>query len=279
MTTAVLKNAVRDKYLYIIGIIILAIYLPALYDLVLDWYNDPNYSHGFLVPLISIYLVWRKREEIADIKTESSPVGLFLIFGAVILFILGNGASEYFTVRLSLVVLMFGVALYHLGYPMIKKTWFAFFFLLFMIPIPYVIYFAATFQMQLLASKITTSLLSGIGMTVVRQGNIIALPNQTLEVAEACSGLRSLISLLALGALFAYTYQKKFSAQIIMFLSTIPIAVLANVFRVFTTSVIVYAAEIDATAEPMHTLMGASVFIIAFILLLIEGAILRKVFK
>jgi exosortase len=122
-------------------------------------------------------------------------------------------------------------------------------------------------------------LLNGIGMTVLRQGNIIILPDQTLEVAEACSGMRSLVSLLALGAIYAYMTQNKLSAQIILFASTVPIAVAGNIFRVFTTALIVYVSDVGVTEEPMHSIMGSSVFIVAFLLLFIFGAILRRLFK
>jgi exosortase len=254
-------------------------YLPALAGLVSDWYHDANYSHGFLVPLISGYLFWIKRKELAEIKISSSGVGLFIIGAGMILFILGNGASEYFTVRFSFVVTLFGIILYNFGKAITRRVWFALFFLLFMIPIPYVIYFSATFPMQLLASKITIALLNLTGMPAVRQGNIIYLPNQALEVAEACSGVRSLVSLLALGALYAYISQKKFPAQVLLFLSTIPLAVIGNIFRVLVTSIIVYATDAHVTDEPLHTIMGASVFAIAFVTLFILSAILRKFYR
>ena len=267
------------RFIYLIAAILLAVYLPALVDLVSDWATDSNYSHGFLVPIISAYLIWRKRKELAAIEICSSKAGLAIIIAGLILFIMGNGASEYFTVRISLVVIIFGLALYFFGGPMIKRTWFELLFLVFMIPIPYVIYFSATFPMQLLASKVTVAVLNLIGMPVVRQGNIIHLPEHSLEVAEACSGMRSLVSLLALGAIYAYLTQKRFSAKAILFLSTIPIAVLGNVFRVFITALIVYTTDLSITEEPIHSIMGATVFVIAFIFLLIFGAILRKVFK
>jgi len=122
-------------------------------------------------------------------------------------------------------------------------------------------------------------MLNLIGMTVVRQGNIINLPNQTLEVAEACSGMRSLVSLLALGAIYAYMTQKKAPAKIILFLSTIPIAVVGNISRVFITALIVYTINANVTDEPIHSIMGASVFVVAIVLLFVFGAILRRLFK
>jgi len=259
--------------------LLIVVYLPALYDLVADWYTDPNYSHGFLVPVISAWLIWKKRAELAVIPRTGSNLGLIVIVFGMLLFLLGNGASEYFTVRLSLVITIFGLVLYLYGQPLIRHTWFEILFLIFMIPIPYVIYFSATFPMQLFASKVTVNLLSLLGMPVLRQGNIIHLPEQMLEVAEACSGLRSLISLLALGALYAYTTQRRLSGKIILFLSTIPIAIIGNVFRVFVTALLAYTLETSVTTEPLHTMMGLSVFVVAFILLFIFGAIVRRILK
>ena len=148
-----------------------------------------------------------------------------------------------------------------------------------MIPIPYVLYYAATFPMQLLASKITAVSLSLIGMDVVRQGNIIHIPGYSLEVADACSGMRSLVSLLALGALYAHLSQRRLTSKVILFLSTVPIAVAANVFRVFVTALIAHTVTTEVTQEPLHTIMGLSVFVVAFVLLFVLGAILRKLFR
>jgi exosortase len=123
------------------------------------------------------------------------------------------------------------------------------------------------------------SLLDSVGMAIARQGNIIHLAGTSLEVAEACSGLRSLVSLLALGALFAYLTQRRFAGQAILFLATIPIAVAANVFRVFSTAVLVSLVSVEVTAEPLHTIMGMSVFVFSFVCLAILGFILGKIFR
>ncbi|MBN2226855.1 MAG: exosortase/archaeosortase family protein [candidate division Zixibacteria bacterium] len=269
----------KDRPAYIAFGLLVLFYLPAIYDLVIDWYTDPNYSHGFLVPIISAYLLWKKRTELVSLPQSGNNAGLIVIILGMILFVLGNGASEYFTVRFSLVVMIFGLVLYLCGTPLVRRTWFEILFLVFMIPIPYVIYFSATFPMQLFASKVTVTLLSLLGMPVIRQGNIIHLPNQMLEVAEACSGLRSLISLLALGALYAYMTQRQLSGKIILFLSTIPIAIIGNVFRVFVTALLAYTLETSVTTEPIHTIMGLSVFVVAFVLLFVFGAILRWILR
>ena len=171
--------------------------------LVSDWFNDDNYSHGFLIIPVALFLIWSKRNELVfPAKPSRSAILLFAIgaFG----FILGIAAKELFTTRMSLLIIISGIALYHLGNENFKKVWFAFAFLAFMVPIPATIYYSATIPMQLFSSKITNFVLHMMGMPAIRQGNIIYLPQYTLEVVEACSGLRSLVSLLALSSLYGY---------------------------------------------------------------------------
>jgi len=265
---------------YLPFIALLVVYAPALYELIVNWSQDSNYSHGFLVPLVSAWLLWQKRAELKAAVQSTDNFGLAIMIVAGLMFVLGNAGAEYFTMRLSFVVALFGLTMFLFGRSIVRLVWFELAFLCFMIPIPYVIYYALTFPMQLFASKVTAGILSSIGMAVYRQGNILHLPDGTsLEVAEACSGMRSLVSLLALGALYAYLTQKRFSAKVILFLSTIPIAVAANVFRVFVTALLATAVTSDVTAEPVHSLMGLSVFVVSFILLFGFGAILKAVFK
>ncbi|MDZ4723248.1 MAG: exosortase/archaeosortase family protein [candidate division Zixibacteria bacterium] len=280
-TTAVAssKPSLQNIWYLIPFIILIGIYAPALSDLIVNWYEDDNYSHGFLVPLVSGYLIWTQRKQLSAIVLSHDILGIVPIVIGMGLFILGNGASEYFTVRFSFLLVLCGLVCYLFGRAIVRANWFAFFFLLFMIPIPYVIYYAATFPMQAFATTITVFVLDTVGMGVVRQGNIIHIAGHSLEVAEACSGMRSLVSLLALGALFAHTSQRRFLPQIILFLSTIPIAVFANVVRVFTTTVLVGSGFAEVTTEPWHSIMGLMVFVIAFVMLFVVGLILKQVFK
>lgn len=259
--------------------LLLIIYLPALIDLVGDWWRDSNYSHGFLIPVVSGYLLWKKRDELRAAASQTDYRGLVLVALGMLMFVFANGGAEYFTLRVSFVVSLFGLIWFLFGRIVIGKSWFELAFLIFMIPIPYVIYFAATFPMQLLASKITASILNLIGMGAIRQGNIIHIQGYSLEVAEACSGMRSVMALLALGALYAYTTQRRFSGKLILFLSTIPIAVVANVIRVFVTSLLAYTVTEKVTHEPLHSIMGLSVFVIAFILMFLVGQLLKRVLR
>lgn len=271
------KNNKAARFYPVPFLLLLAVFAPVLVELVSDWYNDPNYSHGFLVPLVSIYLFWTRREELSRIAVLSSPSGLLVITVGILLFIIANGAAEFFTVRLSFVIILIGLIQYLFGTTFVKSIWFELAFLLFMIPIPYVIYFMATAPMQLLASKVSFVSLNALGMDIVRQGNILHIPGYSLEVAEACSGLRSLISLLALGGLYAHLTQRWLPFKIILFLATIPLAIIANVFRVFATTVAAAFIGDEITNEPLHTLFGLSVFLVAFVGLFVLGRLLERI--
>lgn len=256
-----------------------AIYLPALYDLVIEWYTDPNYSHGFLIPIISGFLLWKKRETILSAPRATDYGGLVMLIAGLLLFVVANSAAEYFTIRLSFLVTFIGLVYCLFGREIVKLARFELLFLVFMVPIPYLIYYTATVPMQLLASKITVWALNMIGAGAIRQGNIIYLGNTALEVADACSGMRSLVSLLALGCLYAHLSQKRPSAKLILFASTVPIAVIGNAFRVFVTSLLTYTVTENVTDEPLHTILGLSVFVVAFVLLFILATILRRLYR
>jgi len=168
-----------------------------------------------------------------------------------------------------------GIGLACFGGANFRRVWFAFFFLLFMIPVPAVVYYQATLPMQLFSSKVTTTLLQVIGVPAVRQGNIIHLPEYSLEVIEACSGLRSLVALLALGSLYSWSYMSGRWRAVFLTLAMIPIAVSANIFRVFVTAVGAYAVSRDLADTFLHEVSGLLVFFSALVMLVILGAILK----
>ncbi len=269
------KQPYVDKRIWIILGLVLIVYLPVLIDLVSDWYMDDNYSHGFLILPVAVWLIWRKRKELAETPTKRNNLGLIFILGSLLLLIAGTAGAEYFTARVSFVALLFSLSLYMFGWLFTKKIWFAFFFMLFMIPIPYVIYYSLTFPMQLFASKISTNILNAIDLPLIRQGNIIHIPNYSMEVAEACSGIRSLFSLLALGALYAYFSQPNKVKAVILFLSTIPIAIAGNVFRITVTALGAHMISTEFAEGTLHEISGLIVFVFSLILLVIFGAILK----
>ncbi len=258
---------------HLLVVIVLLAYFPVLFDLVVDWSTDDNYSHGFLVPLVAAYFLWRDRERWRAASLRYTPAGWAMVLLALAMFIVGTAGAEYFTARCSLVFLIFGLTWTFGGRPALRLAWFPIVYLLFMIPIPYVIYYAATFPMQLLASKAAAKGLAIIGVPFMQQGNIIHLPGYSLEVAEACSGLRSLVSLLALGAAYARLTQPRLAWQVVLFLCTVPIALAANIFRVWATALGAYAISPKIAEDFLHEFSGIVVFVISFMLLFIIGGV------
>ena len=249
-------------------------YWPIFTDLVADWYYDQNYSHGFLIPPISIFLFYIASRNFDDNKPRAA-VGLIIIAAALIMLIFGTAGAEYFTSRVSFVILLAGIALLYIGWSNFRKSWFSFFFLLFMIPIPNIIYTTLTIPMQLLVSKVTIVLLHAISVPSDLNGNIIFLPGYPLEVSEACSGLRSLFSLLAMSFLIGYLTLKKLWSALTLTILTFPIAIAANIFRIFVTALLAYAVSPEFAEGFLHTISGLVVFVVALGMILIaKGALL-----
>jgi len=259
-------------YILLAGLILFN--LPVLAGLFEDWSHDGNYSHGFLVIPISIFLIYMRRAELV-FPAKPARAGLAILIIGCVGLIFGTAASEFFTTRISLVLAVTGLGLFYFGAANFKKIWFSFFFLLFMIPIPAIIYYAATLPMQLLATKATNVILHIVGVPSYREGNIIFLPSYRLEVNEACSGLRSLETLLALGALFGNLTLPGRIRPLILFLASVPIAIVVNIFRLVFTGVGAYAISPKLAESFLHELSGILVFVLALILMAILAGLLR----
>jgi exosortase len=264
----------KHLFPYILLAVLLLVNIPVFIELVGDWLRDGNYSHGFLIIPISVFLFYRRRQELQFPAPTCRSGLLFFVLGCVGL-IFGVAATEFFTTRFSLVLAVTGLGLYYLGLANFRKVWFAFFFLLFMIPIPAIIYYSATMPMQLFATKATNSILHVVGVPSHREGNIIYLPAYTLEVSEACSGLRSLTTLLALAALVGYLTLTGTLRPIVLFLSAFPIAVGVNIFRLLFTAVGAYAVSPRIAESFLHQLSGILVFVLALIIMMLLAGVLR----
>jgi len=259
---------------YILLALIVVLNIQVLREMVADWATDSSHSHGFLIIPISIWLFYRQRHRLTFARGKSARSWTILIAGGVGM-VLGTAASEYFTMRLSLVLMVSGVAMLYLGEQSFRKVWFAFFFLLFMIPVPAVIHNTLTLPLQLVASKISLGLLHLISVPSYRNGNIIYLPDHALEVADACSGLRSLVSLLAVAALWGHLTLPRGFRQFLLIGGAVPIAIMVNSMRVFVVAVGVYTIS-DKFAEGfLHELAGIMVFIGAMVITLLWGALLK----
>ncbi len=237
-----------------------AVYAPVVKELVRDWIRDPNYSHGFLIPVVSAFLVWRDRHELARTPIRANWFGLIALLAGAAMLVLGAAGSEVFTQRLSLLVVMGAGILFLAGWGWFKRLAFPVAFLFFAMPLPYVIYYDLTAPMQALAARNAISGLNGIGIPAVAEGNIIHLPGATLEVAEACSGIRSLYAFLALGALLARSLPLPWWGRGAVFLLTIPLSIAGNAVRVWGSGVAAYLGGPRTAEGAPHEIMGLVVF-------------------
>ncbi len=239
-----------------------------LFSLVTVWYNNDNYSHAFLVIPIVIWISWKKREQINTMSLMPSKWGLVIVIICIILYLLASIAGIFTLASLLIVFSVCGVVIYLYGFSVARILLFPLAFLFFMIPVPAQIYSSLTLPLQLIVTKVSVTIISLLGVSVVRDGNIIHLPGEiTLQVVEACSGMRSVVALLMISAIFSYIMLRHKGFRVVLFLSSIPIAIVVNIFRVTVTALLSYSGLVDVLHGPMHTALGLCVFVLAFIFL------------
>lgn len=252
------------------------LYYRVFENLVHDWGQLPDFSHGYLIPFVSLYLVWDRRHILGKIDLRPDATGYLILLAGIFLLFLGNLAHENFLMRVSFLFVISGIIITLLGWVYYKAFLFPIAFLIFMIPIPSILLQKITFPLQLLVSQSSQQVLGVIGVPMLREGNIIILSNARLEVAEACSGIRSLMSLLALGAIVAYFTHKDRLKQAIIVFSCIPLAIIVNVMRVVITVILTERYGSSVAEGLSHSFGGLITFFVALILLLIIGALLSR---
>lgn len=263
---------------YLIGLLLLliALYAKIVPDMMMDWYNDENYSHGFLVPLIAGYFLYTRWPELKDAPATSWNYGLIVIVFGTLQLLIGWLGSEYFTMRSSLIVLLAGLILTFFGPAVFRILTLPIAYLFFMVPIPYIIYDAVAFPLKLFVTKVSVLTLKAVGVVVVREGNIIMFPATTLEVADACSGIRSLVSLLALAVAYAFFIRISPRKRWILICSAVPIAIFTNAMRVIVTGLLAQHWGEKAAQGFFHEFAGLAVFGLAMVMLVACGALLLR---
>lgn len=260
----------------IIGALAVA-YWSTIVDLVADWATDDNYSHGFLIVPLALYFVWERRKRLAAAPCAPSWLGLPVVLGGLALLVAGVLGAELFTARFSLIVVLAGTVLFVLGWTHLRVLAFPLAFLVLMIPLPSIIFNQIAFPLQLLASRFGEGVLQAAQVPVLREGNVMILADTTLEVAEACSGIRSLISLLTLGIVYGYFVDGRMWVRTVIALATIPIAILANGVRVAGTGLAAHYYGPEAAQGFFHTFSGWLVFLVAFVMLFAVVQLVQRV--
>lgn len=255
------------------GALLAVCYAPILYRMGVQWATDENMGHGFFVPLIAGYVAWQRRHALLSATRKPNNWGLVLVIWAAVQALAATLGAELFTARVAFLIALWGVILYLGGKPWIKILLFPLLLLLFMIPIPAIIYAQLTLRLQMLASQLGEIMITWMGIPVLRTGNTLQLPSQTLDIAEACSGIRSLLSLGFLSLVYAYFTDKRIWMRWALLLATIPIAIGANGVRVALTGLL---SEINTkyAQGAYHETEGYIVFIVALAALIITHRVL-----
>ncbi len=256
--------------LWLVATAVLVLYAPVLAQLAREWWHDPNFSHGFLISPLAGFLVWQRRKQLLATVVRPSNWGFVFACGAVAVLFAGSLGAELFLTRISLVGMLASMVVFFFGWRWLRLLLFPLAVLLLMIPIPQIIFNQVAFPLQLAASRFAGGGLSSVGVPVLREGNLILLPNNvTLEVAEACSGIRSLMALLALGVTYGHFFETRQAVRWILVAGTVPIAVVANGLRITGTGLLTYFFGEQAAEGFFHLFSGWVVFLFAFALLVI----------
>ncbi len=246
--------------------LLIVAYFPILRHLVEQWSTDEDVSHGFFVPPVAAFIAWQRRDRILALDYHPAWWGLAVMAWAALQGYVGTLGAELFLQRTSFLIALLGLLLVLGGTRLVRELAFPLLLLLFMIPIPSVIYNQITFPLQLFASQVAEFSLGLMGIPVLRDGNILELASQKLSVVEACSGIRSLLSLSFLSLVYSYFFDKRVWMRWVLFIATIPIAILANSGRVTITGVL---SEINPELARgfFHSLEGWIIFLIALVML------------
>jgi exosortase len=243
-------------------VLLIAAYSPILRALVNQWATDEDVSHGFFVPAVAVFIAWQRRGEILALDLKPNWWGLAVMGWAAAQGFLGMLAAELFLQRSSFVIALVGLLLLVGGAQLIRALAFPLLLLPFMIPIPAVIYNQITLPLQFFASQMAEMVLGWVGIPVLRDGNILELASQKLSVVEACSGIRSLLSLTFLSQVYAYFFDKRIWMRWFLLMVTIPIAILANAGRVAITGIL-SEFSVELAQGFFHELEGWVIFLIA----------------
>jgi len=272
-----LYNKAKDVKVPLFLLLLLSfvlVYFPVWKALVLTWYGSDDYSHGFFIVPVVIYSLWQKRHELQKLPVQSSRFGLFLVVVSLVIYILSLYAEIKTIASLAMIVSVVGAVLFLYGFVILREIIFILLFLLFMIPVPAQLYSAMTAPLQLIVSKVSVWFSILFGLPVFREGNVIHLPEYTLEMVQACSGLRSLMSLLTLSLIISYFTLRSNWLRILLLVFCIPAAIIVNICRVFTIIICFYYFDFDLTQGTIHTVLGVVVFIFAIALVyLVKGVL------
>lgn len=255
------------------------LYASVLSRLFTQWMNDKNFQHGIFVPAFAFFVLWKNREELRTIAPAPSWTGLALIVGGLVTLMLGEFGAELFLSRVSLLFLLAGLIVLFHGWPLFCAVFFPWAFLLLMIPFPVIVFQKVTFPLQILASKLASTALPIFGVVVHREGNVMELASKRLDVVTACSGIRSLLSLVTLSIIYGYLMEDRNWVRVLLAIVAIPIAVAANSFRIVGTGLLVEYWDPDKAEGFFHLFEGWLIFVACLIMLFAFHSLIGRIWK
>lgn len=264
------------KFGLIVGLVLL-LYYPEISFMVNEWWTKHEYSHGFLIPLISGFVIWKKRDALRSAPIIPDVKGFLILLLGLALLIIGYVSFEPFTRRFSLLITIFGLVYFLLGSRIFKILLFPLGYLIFMIPPPYVLFKSIAVNLRFFSAKVTYLIINSLGIPMIQQGANLDLPNISLLVADFCTGILSLISILAIAVFYAYLTQRKLLNRIILVFLSIPIAISGNIFRLVITVCLAYFYGESALSSVIHQFHGTVNFIVTLALLIFAGNMINRI--
>ncbi len=272
------KRSVHRSIVYftILLLFLIALFSPIFPALYTEWFKYNDNTHGILVPIISLYLIWENRHAIKLKKVQSSYIGLVILILGLALYVLGLAGRIVVISRVAFVTSLLGLVFYNFGRKIFFSLAFPLLFLFFMVPIPVAIENIVSFRLQLWVTQISSAVLSALSISVLREGNILHFANCSLEVAEACSGIRSLTAYIMLGCLFGYMMQGSYVKRSMMVFIAVPLAFLMNLVRVVGTGLLANRFGPDVALGFLHEFSGIAIFLAGFVIYFIIFNLLSR---
>jgi exosortase len=262
----------------VLAVLVVLLYRRILFTWIEQLWTDPYYSHCFFVPLFSAWVVWRTRDKFRKLPLHPNWWGMIVSLSGAGMLLLGVFGAEEFLSRVSLLILLAGVVIQFCGWRYFRTALFPWAALFLMIPLPRILFAEITLPLQFLSSRLGSGLLDLAGIQNLREGNLIHLHSLTLDVAEACSGLRSLMSLVTVAVIYGYVFSSKLWVRLALVIGAIPIAIVANGFRIMGTGVVGEYWGRDKSEGFFHGFSGVVVFVFSFLLLIFLGQAVQWTF-
>jgi len=249
------------------------LYAPVASRLVIECWRNPNYTYGLVVPVFSLFVVWQDRAKLAKLSLKPTWSGLVMLLFAALALVIGTVSSEFFLTRISFLLLICGIVVFFAGWEHLFAVSFPLGFLILMAPSA-TIFHHITLPLQLIASNTGALLLKLAGIPVIREGNILLVPRARLQVAEACSGIQSLSSLLTLAIIYGYAVERKIRIRILLAAAAVPIAIAANGLRIALAAIALQHLGLETTQGFFHVFSGWVVFMASLLILFLFHRIL-----